>query len=71
MDAGPIVVQGAVPVADDDTAETLAARVLDMEHRIYPLALRLVAQGRVRIVEGRCAIDGAAAPAATLIVPHM
>ena len=45
MDAGPIIAQGAVPVLPDDTEATLAARVLDVEHRIYPLALRLVASG--------------------------
>jgi phosphoribosylglycinamide formyltransferase 1 len=48
-DAGPIVMQGAVAVRDDDTAETLAARVLEIEHRIYPDALRLVASGAVKI----------------------
>src|SRR5205823_10105650 len=42
-DAGPIVMQGAIAVRDDDTAATLAARVLEIEHRIYPAALRLVA----------------------------
>src|SRR5437660_1608576 len=59
MDSGPIVTQAAVPVHDDDTAATLAARVLAVEHRIYPLALRLVAEGCVRIADGRCRIDGA------------
>ena len=44
-DAGPIVMQGAVGVRDDDTPETLAARILEIEHRIYPDALRLVASG--------------------------
>ena len=58
MDSGPIVVQGEVAVAADDTEATLAARVLEVEHRIYPLALRLVAAGRVAVVDGRCAIDG-------------
>jgi phosphoribosylglycinamide formyltransferase-1 len=48
MDSGPIVAQGAVAVRQDDTEETLAARVLGVEHRIYPLALKLVAEGRVR-----------------------
>jgi phosphoribosylglycinamide formyltransferase-1 len=43
MDAGPIVMQGAIPVRDDDTPESLAARVLRVEHRIYPDALRRVA----------------------------
>ena len=69
MDAGPIVAQGAVPVGDDDTAETLAARVLAVEHRIYPLALRLVAEGRVRIADGRCVIEGEAATEEALIAP--
>jgi phosphoribosylglycinamide formyltransferase 1 len=70
MDSGPIIAQAAVPVHDDDTAETLAARVLAVEHRIYPLALRLVAEDRVQIVDGRCRIDGALpTKAAALIVP--
>lgn len=58
-DAGPIVMQGAVAVAQDDTADTLAARVLAVEHRIYPAALRLVAQGRVRIEGDVCRVGGA------------
>jgi phosphoribosylglycinamide formyltransferase-1 len=52
LDAGPIVLQEAVPVRDDDTVETLAARILEAEHRIYPEAVRLVLGGRLR-VEGR------------------
>ena len=58
MDSGPIVVQAAVPVREGDSAAALAARVLDAEHRIYPHALRLVAEGRVQIDGGRCLIDG-------------
>ncbi len=69
MDAGPIVAQAAVAVAEDDTAETLAARVLAVEHRLYPLALKLVAQGRVRIVDGRCRIDGAERADGALVNP--
>jgi len=49
MDAGPIVVQDSVPVVEDDTEETLAERVLEVEHRIYPQALRLVAEGQVTL----------------------
>lgn len=45
MDSGPIITQASVPVRKDDTAQTLAARVLAVEHRIYPQALRLVAEG--------------------------
>jgi len=52
LDAGPIVLQEAVPVNDGDTAETLAGRILEAEHRIYPRAVRLVLEDRVR-VEGR------------------
>jgi phosphoribosylglycinamide formyltransferase-1 len=49
MDTGPIVAQAAVPVLPDDTPESLGARVLDAEHRLYPHALRLVASGEVRL----------------------
>ena len=52
LDGGPIVMQSAVPVLDDDTAETLSARILIEEHRIYPEAVRTVLDGRWR-VEGR------------------
>jgi phosphoribosylglycinamide formyltransferase 1 len=57
-DTGPIIAQAAVPVLHDDTPDSLAARVLDAEHRLYPLALRLVVEGRVRVVEERAEIDG-------------
>src|SRR5882757_5929814 len=53
-DAGPIVMQGAVAVRDDDTTDTLAARVLEIEHRIYPDALRLVTSGAVNIEGDVC-----------------
>jgi phosphoribosylglycinamide formyltransferase-1 len=56
MDAGPIVVQGAVPVLDGDDTASLSARILTVEHRIYPLALRLIAGGQVRIDGDRCII---------------
>lgn len=68
-DAGPIVVQGAVAVKDDDTAETLSARILAVEHRIYPAAVRLVAEMRVRIEGARCMTEGAAATDAMMIAP--
>ena len=48
MDSGPIVIQEAVAVRNNDTEETLAARVLAVEHRIYPAALKLLAEGRVK-----------------------
>ena len=68
MDEGPIIVQGAVPVLREDTPETLAARVLAVEHRAYPLALRLLAEGRVR-VDGERAIVDAGAPGSALLNP--
>jgi phosphoribosylglycinamide formyltransferase 1 len=53
LDAGPIILQAVVPVEDDDTAETLAVRILHQEHRIYTEAVRLVLEGRTRIVGRR------------------
>jgi phosphoribosylglycinamide formyltransferase-1 len=70
MDSGPIIVQGAVPVFDDDTADTLAARVLAVEHQIYPLALRYLAEGRVELIDGRCRVSGTKPSDHTLIVPR-
>lgn len=58
MDAGPIIAQGAVAVRPDDTEKSLAARVLAVEHRIYPWALKQLAEGRVKVVDGQCLIDG-------------
>jgi phosphoribosylglycinamide formyltransferase-1 len=52
VDEGPIILQAAVPILDDDTPETLAARILEQEHKIYPRAVQLFAEGRLR-VEGR------------------
>jgi len=57
MDSGPILAQAAVPVLPDDTVETLAARVLAAEHKLYPTALALVAAGRVRIHGERAIYD--------------
>ena len=69
VDDGPILVQAAVPVATGDTPETLAARVLEAEHRIYPLAVRLIAEKRVRIDGDRALIDSAPAPSAAMLSP--
>jgi phosphoribosylglycinamide formyltransferase 1 len=55
MDSGPIVLQDSVPVRAGDTEEALAARVLEVEHRIYPQALRLVAEGRVTLAAATAA----------------
>lgn len=67
MDTGPILVQAAVPVLADDTPASLAARVLAAEHRIYPMALRLLGEGRIRIEGDRAIIAGAGATGPMLV----
>lgn len=57
VDTGPIIIQAVVPVLDQDTEATLSARILKEEHRIYPRAIQLFAQGRLRLVERRVLID--------------
>lgn len=70
MDEGPIVAQVAVPVLEGDTPEALADRVLEAEHKLYPLALKLVASGRARVVDERVEIAGGNGEAqAPLFVP--
>jgi phosphoribosylglycinamide formyltransferase 1 len=68
-DAGPILMQGAVSVSDHDTAETLAERVLEVEHRIYPDALRLVARGEARLDGDICRTTASAGAGNFLISP--
>jgi phosphoribosylglycinamide formyltransferase-1 len=58
MDAGPIIAQGAVPVLPGDDEDALSARILAMEHRLYPLALRLVASGAARLKDGHVSFGG-------------
>ena len=58
MDAGPIILQAAVPVHDGDDEDALAARILTAEHRSYPLAVKLIAEGRVRVVDEVVRVDG-------------
>jgi phosphoribosylglycinamide formyltransferase-1 len=69
-DAGPIIMQGAVAVADDDTAETLSQRILGIEHRIYPEALRLLASGKLRLEGDICKFADSADRDGTLISPR-
>jgi len=70
LDHGPVVAQAAVPVLDDDDEITLAARVLAQEHRIYPLAVRWFAEGRLRVEDGRVRLATAQASDAALIAPQ-
>lgn len=72
MDAGPIIMQGAVPVLDGDTPDTLGARVLEVEHRIYPEALALTASGTARLDGNRVVLTNAAREATGhLIAPTL
>ncbi len=57
LDDGPIIAQAVVPVQANDDAVRLAARVLTFEHRLYPAALRLVAEGRVHVVDGVASVE--------------
>jgi len=59
VDEGPIIIQAAVPILDNDTPETLAARILVQEHKIYPRAVQLFAEGRLRVDGRRVFIDAA------------
>ncbi len=69
VDAGPIIVQAAVEVQPGDDADTLAARVLEQEHRIYPLAIRWFAEGRLSVRDGEVLLDGARRPEQGPIAP--
>ena len=66
LDAGPIIAQAAVPVLAGDTEETLSARILHQEHRLYPLVVRWFAEGRIAVAEGRVAVRDIP-PGATLL----
>jgi phosphoribosylglycinamide formyltransferase-1 len=70
MDDGPIIVQAVVAVHADDDPERLAARVLAAEHRSYPLAVRLIAEDRARVVGERVMITGARAPSLGVLNPE-
>ncbi len=69
MDAGPIIAQAVVPISPDDDASTLAARILVQEHKIYPLALKLIAEGRVSIDGNHVVIENFEAADGALINP--
>jgi phosphoribosylglycinamide formyltransferase 1 len=69
LDSGPVIAQGAVPVLVDDSEEALAARTLAAEHRVYPLALGLLASGRVKLENGRAVFADNPANTGVLINP--
>lgn len=71
-DEGPIIIQAVVPVFSNDTSEALAARILEQEHRIYPRAIQLYAEGRLKVVGRRVLVDRAAkAEGQALIQPPL
>jgi phosphoribosylglycinamide formyltransferase-1 len=69
VDCGPIIGQAVVPVHPDDDEAKLSARILEVEHRLYPLILRLIAEGRVRVVADRVEIVGARTPNTAALNP--
>ena len=69
MDCGPIIVQAVVPVLGDDDGDALARRILEQEHIIYPLAVRMIAQGRVTIKDELVIVDAAAPGGSVLLNP--
>lgn len=66
LDGGPAIMQSHVPVLPDDTADSLAERVRNTEHRLYPLAASLYIEGRLRLENGRALLDGSPLPASGL-----
>jgi phosphoribosylglycinamide formyltransferase 1 len=68
-DSGPILIQGAVPVSENDTVDTLSERILEIEHRIYPQAVRMLASGEVRLVGEICKTEASAGSGNFLISP--
>jgi len=69
VDEGPIILQAAVPILDQDTPETLAERILKQEHKLYPRAVRLFAEGRLRVDGRRVLIEGGQSVGEALIGP--
>jgi phosphoribosylglycinamide formyltransferase 1 len=71
LDSGPIIIQGVVPVMVGDTEEALAARVLEVEHRIYPQAVRWLVEGRIEFAGGNVVhVRGTDVPVDTMVSPR-
>ena len=71
MDTGPIIIQAAVPARDDDTEETLSERILKLEHRIFPEAIKLFSEGRIEMRGRKVVIRGAVFDDGPLISPSL
>ncbi len=72
VDSGPVIIQAHVPIKQNDDPDRLAARVLQQEHRIYPLAARWFAEGRLELRNGQAVLDGEPLPdqGVTLLLPE-
>ena len=70
VDAGPIIAQAVVPIRPDDDEASLSARILGVEHRLYPFTVGLIAEGRVQIVAGKVQIDGWQTPKLSMLNPR-
>lgn len=71
LDHGPVIIQAAIPVLDGDTEESLAARILVQEHKVYPQAVRWFAEGQLRLENGRVLLAADLADKAVLISPEV
>ena len=71
VDTGPIITQAVVPILDDDTEDSLAARILQQEHKIYPKAIQLIAEGRVQIEGRRVRIASSSVTETALVNPPL
>jgi phosphoribosylglycinamide formyltransferase-1 len=71
VDTGPIIIQAAVPILADDSKETLAARILEQEHRIYPQAIQWFAEGRIRVADRQVIVTGSEASPQAQINPPL
>lgn len=71
LDSGPIIAQAAVPVVADDSEDSIAARTLEAEHKLYPLALKLLAEGRVRLAGNRAEFVDAPSGSGALFSPPL
>jgi phosphoribosylglycinamide formyltransferase-1 len=71
MDTGPIIIQAAVPVLDNDNEDTLSTRILALEHKIYPEAIKLFAEGKLRVAGRRVLVDDAVTSEKSLTYPPL
>jgi len=71
MDTGPIIIQAAVPVSFEDTEDSLSERILKLEHKIFPEAIRLFSEGRLEVIGRKVKIAGAAPDKSFLVFPPL